>query len=129
MSRKVTRRRRHNPLTGSGVLSVTVLIVMGGAAYLAWQWWQQNRDKFIPKSAAEKQVDELYGPTQAWAARPVYNTPDAVGYFPTLPASYAPGTPASAMRVPPGVIESTQPGYTEPSIWKKLFPGSPPAIH
>jgi hypothetical protein len=68
------------------------VIVIAVGALAAYQWYKKNRDALLPQSAAEKQVNVLYGPSQGWKATPVYNTPGLPGYIPTLPASYAPGT-------------------------------------
>lgn len=113
-------RRRKNPIVTLGASGVLV-IAAGIAAFIGWKWWQKNKqgviDAVTPKSTAEKTVDSLYGPSQAWKTNPVYNTPGTPGYLPGLPASYPPGTAAQDMPVPPGVSV----GYTPaPSIMDRI---------
>ena len=94
------RRRFRNPmpLSGSGVITFAAILAVVQIGLSAYRWYQKNRDSLLPKSAAEKEVDTLYGPGQGWKNAPVYNTPGKPGYIPTLPASYAPGTkPAGAI--------------------------------
>lgn len=79
--------------------AVVTVAALAGGLYL-WKKRAGLIEKLTPKSAAEKQVDVLYGPGQGWRTRPVYNTPGQPGYIPTLPASYAPGTgPGSARSI------------------------------
>lgn len=93
-------------ISASGIMSLAALAAVGGALWYARDWLKKNGDKFMPQSASEKKVNDLYGPGQGWKKDAVYNTPGKPGYFPTLPASYRPGTPSSAMTIPPGVIEA-----------------------
>lgn len=104
---KNSRRRNPINLSAGGIAGIVAVIGAGASLAAAYQWWKKNRDSLIPKSAAEKQVDSLYGPAQTWKANPVYNTPGTTNYYPTLPASYAPGTSPLQMPIPPGKIEAT----------------------
>jgi hypothetical protein len=119
------RRRRNNPLQFTAGSVGMIALVAGAAfgAYLFWKWWQGNKQKLMPQSAAEKQVNALYGPGQAWKTNPVYNTPGSANYIPNLPASYAPGTPASAMTVPPGTIQGSNAASSSGAKISQWFAG------
>jgi hypothetical protein len=84
-------------ISASAVLAIAAL---AGGFY----FWKKRAGivaTLTPQSAAEKQVNDLYGTAQAWRGNPVYNTPGKPGYIPTLPPSYAPGTGPAAVYVPP----------------------------
>lgn len=85
--------------------SALMLLATGIGAYVVYKKKAGIIDALTPQSAAEKHVNNLYGPEQGWRNSPVYNTPGQPQYLPTLPASYAPGTDLSTVPIPPGAIE------------------------